>query len=184
MSSSLRKFLRANGLPVVAVAALMAWATIGCQKSAASVKWTVNATSQFGAAVNGFFTLDSGNQILAWNIVVGPDAATPGHTFSTGQFSEFQPGIYLFATNSNFLFTGPDIEFAPPVATLAGLTGSLPLTAPNSFFLLSSPTDFEQISGTLTGTTVVVPEVTSSALLSLLITGGICLVRFRLRRTA
>jgi hypothetical protein len=151
------------------------------QTSRASVEWTVDADLSSGGEISGFFTINSSNQLLNWNITVTPDSKIKGTTFVTGQ-SESTAGGYIFENLDNGI---SELALAPPFpGSLVGKTGTIQLETGELISLSGSIYSegtgstgiFEAVRGTVTS---VVPEVSPLAMVGVALVGWMALVRRR-----
>jgi len=98
------------------------------QTSRASVEWVVDARVAMGGNVSGFFTINSSNQVLDWDITVGASGLFKGTTFTTGE-SVSTAGGYVFSNPDNGI---SELILAPPFpGSLVGKTGTIQLETGN-----------------------------------------------------
>ena len=98
------------------------------QTSRASVEWVVDAQVAKSGKVSGFFTINSSNQVLDWDITVGASGLFKGTTFTTGE-SVSTAGGYVFSNPDNGI---SELILAPPFpGSLVGKTGTIQLETGN-----------------------------------------------------
>jgi hypothetical protein len=151
------------------------------QTSRGAVEWMVDADLSSGGEVSGFFTINSSNQLLSWDITVTADSKIKGTTFVTGQ-SESTAGGYIFENSDNGL---SELALVPPApGSLVGKTGTIQLETGDLVALTGSLYSegtgstgiFEAVRGTVTS---VVPEVSPLAMVGVALVGWMALVRRR-----
>jgi hypothetical protein len=74
------------------------------------VEWVVDAQVAKSGKVSGFFTINSSNQVLDWDITVGAGGLFKGTTFTTGE-SVSTAGGYVFSNPDNGI---SELILAPP----------------------------------------------------------------------
>ena len=151
------------------------------QTSRGAVEWLVDADLSSGGEVSGFFTINSSNQLLSWDITVTPDSQIKGTTFLTGQ-AESTAGGYSFTNPDNGI---SELILAPPSpGSLVGKTGTIQLETGNlvtlSGSLYSEGTGSAGILEAVRGTvTSVVPEVSPLAMVVMAFASWMVLARRR-----
>jgi len=156
------------------------------QTSRAAVEWVVDADLSSGGEVSGFFTINSSNQLLSWDITVTPDSQIKGTTFLTGQ-AESTAGGYSFTNPDNGI---SELILVPPSpGSLVGKTGTIQLetgdlgTLTGSLYSEGTGSSgiLEAVRGTVTS---VVPEVTPLAMVGLAFASWMVLARRGARKPA
>jgi hypothetical protein len=154
------------------------------QTGRAAVEWVVDADLSSGGEVSGFFTINSSNQLLSWDITVTPDTQIKGTTFLTGQ-AESTAGGYSFTNPDNGI---SELILVPPSpGSLVGKTGTIQLDTGDlgtlSGSLYSEGTGSSGILEAVRGTvTSVVPEIPPLAMVGIALAEWMVLVRRRWRR--
>jgi hypothetical protein len=156
------------------------------QTSRGAVEWMADADLSSSGQVSGFFTINSSNQLLSWDITVTADSKIKGTTFMTGQAQ---------STAGGYSFTNPDngiselILVPPSPGSLVGKTGTIQLETGDlgtlSGSLYSEGTGSSGILEAVRGTvTSVVPEVSPLAMVGLAFASWTVLALRRARKLA